>query len=76
MSQHEITTETTGEYTEINVAGLLRMTVVDGLATIHLANPHTHVERTDGTITIAPDHPRLAYVAPELREQLRAELGL
>ena len=76
MSRHSVTTETTGEYTEITVDGLLRMTVVDGLATIHLDNENVHMDRSDDVVTIAPYHPRLAYVAPELRDQLRAELGL
>lgn len=78
MSQHQVTTETTGEYTEITVGGLFRMTVVNGLATIHLANNGVHVEQDEESkvVTVAPYHPRLAYVAPELRAQVRAELGL
>lgn len=78
MSQHQVTTETTGEYTEITVGGLFRMTVANGLAAIHLANTDVHVEqdKSANAITIAPYHPRLAYVAPELRGQVRAELGL
>lgn len=76
MSRHSVTTETTGEYTEITVDGLLRMTVVDGLATIHLDNENVHMDRSDDVVTIAPYHPRLAYVAPELRDLVRAELGL
>ena len=44
--------------------------------TIHLANQDVHVERSEDVMTIAPYHPRLAYVAPELRSQIRAELGL
>jgi hypothetical protein len=78
MSQHNVTTETTGEYTEVTVDGLFRMTIVNGLATLHLANEDVHVERDEASraMTIAPYHPRLAYVAPEARAQLRADLGL
>jgi len=78
MSQHKVTTETTGDSTEITVDGLFRMTVVNGLATIHLASQDVHVEQDKSVniLTIAPYHPRLAYVAPELRDQVRAELGL
>jgi hypothetical protein len=78
MSQHNVTTETTGDSTEITVDGLFRMTVVNGLATLHLASPDVHVEqdKSANVMTIAPYHPRLAYVAPELRGQIRAELGL
>ncbi len=78
MSQHQVTTETTGDATEITVGGLFRMTIVNGLATLHLANQGVHVEqdKTANTITVAPYHPRLAYVAPELHDQVRAELGL
>lgn len=52
------------------------MTIVNGLATMHLANDEVHVDRYEGTFVIAPYHPQLAYVAPELRAQRRAELGL
>lgn len=78
MPQHQVTTETTGDSTEITVGGLFRMTIANGLATIHLANTDVHVEqdKTANVMTIAPYHPRLAYVAPELRGQIRAELAL
>lgn len=78
MSQHQVTTETTGDATEITVDGLFRMTIVNGLATLHLANQDVHVEqdKESNTLTVAPYHPRLAYVAPELRAQVRADLGL
>jgi hypothetical protein len=78
MSQHQVTTETTGDTTETTVDGLFRMTIVNGLATLHLANQDVHVEydKSANVITVAPYHPRLAYVAPELRGQIRAELGL
>lgn len=51
MSQHNVTTETNGEYTEITVEGLFRMTVVNGLglATLHLANDDVHVERDEAS---------------------------
>ncbi|MBG0738743.1 hypothetical protein IV500_04830 [Paeniglutamicibacter antarcticus] len=78
MSLHHVTTETTGNSTTVTIDGLFRMTVVNGLATIHLAGKDVYVERDDSAnvITVAPYHPRLAYVAPELRDQIRAELGL
>ncbi|HEX9225236.1 MAG TPA: hypothetical protein VF885_01105 [Arthrobacter sp.] len=78
MSQHNVTTETTGDSTEITVDGLFRMTIVNGLATLHLADPGVFVEHDKSTnvMTLAPYHPRLAYVAPELRTQRRVELGL
>ena len=76
MSRHSVTTETTGEYTEITVDGLLRMTVVDGLATIHLDNENVHMDRSADVANNALSHPRLAYDAPELRDLVRAELGL
>lgn len=78
MSQHKVTTETSGESTQVTVEGVLWMSIVDGLVTIRLANDGVHVERDEPVngITIAPYHPRLAYVAPELRNQMRLELGL
>jgi hypothetical protein len=76
MSQHQVTTETTGDATEVDVDGLFLLTIVNGLATINLANKDVHVERTGNALIITPYHPRLAYVAPELRSQIRAELGL
>lgn len=78
MTQHKVTTETSGDSTQVTVDGVLWMSIVDGLVTIRLANDGVHVERDEQVngITIAPYHPRLAYAAPELRGQLRAELGL
>lgn len=78
MPQHQVTTETTGDATEITVGGLFRMTIVNGLATLHLANQDVHVaqDKESNTFTIADYHPQLAYVAPELRAQRRAEIGL
>lgn len=78
MSQHKVTTETTGDSTQVTVDGVLWMSIVDGLVTVRLANDGVYVERdeTVNGMTIAPYHPRLAYVAPEAREQMRAELGL
>lgn len=78
MPQHHVTTETTGDSTTVTVSGLFRMTIVNGLATLHLANRDVHVEqdKAANALTVAPYHPRLAYLAPELRDQVRAELGL
>lgn len=78
MAQHKITTETTGDSTQVTVDGVLWMSIVDGHITIRLANDGVYVERDEQVngITIAPYHPRLAYVAPELRDQMRLELGL
>lgn len=49
-----------------------------GVITIRLANDGVYVERDEPVngITIAPYHPKLAYVAPELRDQMRVEMGL
>jgi hypothetical protein len=78
MSQHKVTTETSGDSTQVTVDGVLWMSIVDGLVTIRLANDGVYVERDESVngMTIAPYHPRLAYVAPEAREAIRAELGL
>lgn len=78
MSQHKVTTETSGDSTQITVDGVLWMSVEGGLVTIRLANDGVHVERDESVngMTIAPYHPRLAYVAPEHRDAVRAELGL
>jgi len=78
MSQHRVTTETSGDSTQVTVDGVLWMSIVDGLVTIRLANDGVYVERDEPVngMTIAPYHPRLAYVAPEARDQVRAELGL
>lgn len=78
MSQHKVTTETSGDSTQVTVDGVLWMSIDGGLVTIRLANDSVYVERdeTVNGMTIAPYHPRLAYVAPEAREAIRAELGL
>jgi hypothetical protein len=78
MSQHKVTTETSGDSTQVTVDGVLWMSIVDGLVTIRLANDGVYVDRDESVngMTIAPYHPVLAYVAPEAREAIRAELGL
>ncbi|GAA4033392.1 hypothetical protein GCM10023063_16260 [Arthrobacter methylotrophus] len=78
MSQHKVTTETSGDSTQITVDDVLWMSIVDGLITIRLANDGVYAERDESVngMTIAPYHPRLAYVAPEAREAVRAEVGL
>lgn len=78
MSQHKVTTETSGESTQVTVDGVLWMSIVHGLVTIRLANDGVHVEQDEAVngMTIAPFHPRLAYVAPEHRDAVRRELGL
>lgn len=78
MSSSKVTTETTGDVTEVTVEGLLKLTVVNGRAVIELANPKVHVDRDvpSNLLTVTPFHPRLAYVAPELHDEVRAELHL
>ncbi|ACL42291.1 hypothetical protein Achl_4340 (plasmid) [Pseudarthrobacter chlorophenolicus A6] len=78
MANHKVTTETAGDSARVTVDGVLWMSISDGHITIRLANDGVYVERDEEVngITIAPYHPRLAYVAPELRDQMRAELGL
>jgi hypothetical protein len=78
MPQHKVTTETSGTSTQVTVDGVLWMSVEDGLVTIRLANDGVYVERDESVngMTIAPYHPRLAYVAPEQRDAVRRELGL
>lgn len=78
MSQHKVTTEATGDSTQVTVDGVLWMSIVDGLVTIRLANDGVYVEQDESVngMTIAPFHPRLAYVAPEHRDAVRQELGL
>ncbi|WP_422759144.1 hypothetical protein [Paenarthrobacter sp. C1] len=78
MSQHKVTTETSGDSTQITIDGVLWMSVENGLVTIRLANDGVYVARDDAVngMTIAPFHPRLAYVAPEHRDAVRQELGL
>jgi hypothetical protein len=74
----KVTTETTGDTTEVTVEGLLTMTIQNGRAVIELANVNVHVDRDlpANLLTISPFHPRLAYVAPELHDEFRAELNL
>lgn len=78
MAGHKVTTETSGRSTQVTVDGVLWLSIVDGHVTIRLANDGVYVERDVAVngITVAPYHPRLAYIAPELRDQMRAELGL
>lgn len=78
MSQHKVTTETCGYSTQITVQGVLWMSIEDGVVTIRLANKGVYMERDESVngMTIAPYHPRLAYVAPELRDQMLIEMGL
>lgn len=78
MSEHKVTTETSGDSTQVTVDGVLWMSIAEGVITIRLANDGVYVERDESVngITIAPYHPKLAYVAPELRDQMCAELGL
>lgn len=78
MSSNKVTTETTGDITEVIVEDLLKMTIHDGRAVIELANQKVHVDRdlAANLLTINPFHPRLAYVAPELHDEFRAELNL
>lgn len=78
MSASKVTTTTTGNVTEVTVDGLLKMTVVNGRAVIELADQKVHVDRNlaANLLTISPFHPRLAYVAPELHDEFRAELHL
>lgn len=75
---NKVTTETTGNATEITVDGLLKMTVSNGNVVIELANRNVHVDRDlpANLLTINPFHPRLAYVAPELHDEFRAKLNL
>ncbi|WP_354214647.1 hypothetical protein [Arthrobacter sp. UYCo732] len=78
MPQHKVTTETSGDSTQVTVDGVLWMSIVGGVITVRLANDGVHIERDESVngMTITPYHPRLAYVAPELRDQMRIELGL
>lgn len=78
MSQHKVTTETSGDSTQVTVDGVLWMSIEGGLVTIRLANSGVYVEQDESVngMTIAPYHPRLAYVAPEARGTVGAELGL
>lgn len=73
-----IKTETTDGATTVTVEGLLTMTVHQGRVTIELADKQVHVDRDvpANLLTIFPFHPRLAYVAPEIRDDVAAELGL
>jgi hypothetical protein len=78
MSSSKVTTETTGDITEVTVEGLLTMTIHNGQAVIVMDSPKVHVDRDLplNLLTISPIHPRLAYVAPELHDEFRAELNL
>lgn len=78
MSSSKVITQTTGDVTEVTVDGLLKMTIHNGTAVVELANENVHVDRDLPTnlLTITPFHPRLAYVAPELHDEFRAELNL
>lgn len=77
MSQ-DIKTETAEGATTVTVDGLLTMTIHGGGVSIELADKRVYVDRDvqANLLTIAPFHPRLAYVAPELRDEIAAELGL
>ena len=74
----QVTTETSGGATTVTVDGLLTMTIHQGRVTIELADKQVYVDRDvpANLLTILPYHPRLAYVAPELRDGIAAELGL
>lgn len=74
----DIKTETAEGTTIVTVDGLLTMTVHQGRVTIELAGKDVYVDRDvpANLLTILPFHPRLAYVAPELRGEIAAELGL
>jgi hypothetical protein len=81
MSQHKVTTETSGDSTQVTVDGVFWMSIEGGLVTIRLANDGVYVDRdeTVNGMTISPYHPRdprFAYVAPELRDQMLVEMGL
>lgn len=78
MPEYKVTTETSGDSTQVTVDGVLWMSIAEGVITIRLANDGVYVERDEPVngITIAPYHPKLAYVAPELRDKMRVEMGL
>lgn len=78
VSQYKVTTATTGDSTHVTVDGLLQISITGGRVTIELDNKDIHVDRDvpANMLTILPYHPRLAYVAPELHDEVRAELGL
>lgn len=60
MSQHKVTTETTGDSTQVTVDGVLWMSIVDGRITIRLAHDGVYVEPNESVngMSIAPYHPR------------------
>jgi hypothetical protein len=73
-----IKTATDDGTTTVTVEGLLTMTVHQGRVVIELAGKQVYVDRDvpANLLTIFPFHPRLAYVAPERRDEVAAELGL
>jgi hypothetical protein len=64
----------TGE-AQITVPRLAQITVNDEGLTIDLANPSLLITQNGARLTIGL-HPRLAFVAPEIRGEIAEELGL
>lgn len=78
MSARKVTTETSGDATTVTVEDLFTMNIYRGRVVIEFAtkNVHTDSDTEANRLTLTPDHPRLAYIAPEHRDDLRADLGL